>query len=106
MSQKIVLFKLINGEELIGKVVEEDDNTYTLAKPRVMMVQPAGNGQMQVGMIPWLVGTPDGDCKVYKDKIAGEPAGDLPKQLEDGYLQQTSNIQLAGNAAGLDLSKK
>lgn len=103
MSQEVRLYKLNNGEEIVGRLVEENDEYVVLGKIRVMAMQPVGPGQMQVAMIPWTVGMPEGDIKVYRTTIAGEPNEALPKNLEDGYLQNTSGLQLA--SGGLDVKK-
>ena len=108
MSQKIQSFKLTSGEEIIAKVVRVPGEAsldlsvdvdlsvhYILADVRAIIMQPTGPGQMGIGMMPWMASVPDGEVKLHRDRIMGEPNGDLPKSLEDGYLQQTSGIQIA-----------
>jgi len=92
----IRLFKLISGEEIVARVQEETPTTFVLKSVRALVIHPAANGQMQVGMMPWSAGVPDGNVTLYKTGILGTPEEPLPKQLEDGYLSQTSGIQLAG----------
>ena len=105
MSQEVRLYKLANGEEIVGRLIEEDDTHVVLTKVRSMAVQPVGPGQMQVAMIPWTVGTPDSNIRISRAHILGEPVEPLPKQLEDGYLQNTSGLQLASGTTGLNVNK-
>lgn len=95
MSQQIRLLKLTSGEEIIGKLVKSEDNHVILSSIRTLIMQPVGPGQVQIGMIPWMAGMQDGDVRIHRDRILGEPVSDVSKQLEDGYLQQTSGIQIA-----------
>lgn len=99
---KVLLMKLVSGEEVIGKEVEEKDNKIVLSDVRVIVAHPGPNGQMAVGMIPWMVGAPESNIEIDKSRIMGIPAGEIPKQLEDGYLQQTSGIAFASaNDSGI-----
>lgn len=104
MSQ-IKLYKLATGEEIVGRFVEEEDEFVVLSKIRVMIMQPVGNVQVQIGMVPWTVGSPDGNIKVYRTTIVGEPISTLPKQLEDGYLANTSGLDLTSSTKDLGISK-
>lgn len=99
MSSNILLAKLQSGEEVIGRIKEETDTSYKLATVKLLMVQPDQSGQMSVGMIPWMLGAPDSDTWLEKSMISGR-AANVPKALEDGYLQQTSGIQFATSGAG------
>ena len=93
---KIILVKLVSGEEVIGTLISSNDAAIVLSKPRVLVTRNFDNGQMGVAMIPFMLGVPDGEHIIYLDKIMGEPNGKaLPKQLEDGYIQQTTSIQLS-----------
>lgn len=92
---EIVLLKLITGEELVAKKIDEVNETWVLSNPRVLTVTPADNGQMGIGMIPWLVGDADGDVTIKTSSIIGQST-EIPKQLENGYIQNTTSIQLGG----------
>jgi topoisomerase IA-like protein len=48
----ITVIKMMNGEEIITKVVKEDESTFTCEKPAIIMLSPnqKGNGvQVQIG---------------------------------------------------------
>jgi len=98
---EIKLFKMNTGEEIIAKVVKQDGDMLTLASPRVLMAQQVQSGQVGIAMIPWLMGAPDMDIQISVEDVVGIPVGDLPKQLSDGYLQQTTGIALAGASGGI-----
>jgi hypothetical protein len=94
MSIKVLLAKLTSGEEIIARIDEEMDTYYVISKARLLMVNQQPNGQMGMGMIPWLMGAPESSIRLEKNMISGKVMGEIPKELEDSYLQQTSNIHL------------
>lgn len=46
----IRLLKLINGEEILGKVVDETDTQIVVDKPVIIMLAPGQNGNISVQM--------------------------------------------------------
>lgn len=99
MASEILLAKLQSGEEVIGRIKSETDTTYKLAHAKILMVQPDERGEMKIGMIPWMLGAPESDVILEKSMISGR-VPNLPKNLEDGFLQQTSGISFATAGAG------
>ncbi len=94
----IIWVKLVSGEELVARYVGTDKDTdwMKIIKPRVLVVQPTPDGQgMGVVMMPYAVGIPESNVSLQSSKIMSMNSDPLPKGLEDGYLQQTSGIQLA-----------
>ena len=51
---KVKVFKLINGEELISEVVNATSSSYELKNPATIMLQQTANGQMGVGIAPYM----------------------------------------------------
>lgn len=105
MTTKVVHLKLINGEEIIGKLTQPTlavEASMVLSQVRSLTIQPLGRGEAGIGMIPFMVGNPDGNIRIDKRHIIGDPVDDTPKQLEDAYLQQTSGLTFAtqGSDAG------
>lgn len=91
-------FKVIGGEEIIGTVVEGYEHFaehLVLEKVRALMAQPMGQGQVGLGLVPYMMGNPDGKIKIPLDMIIGDPVEGLPKNLEDTYLQQVSGLTFA-----------
>jgi small nuclear ribonucleoprotein (snRNP)-like protein len=102
---KTVLLKLVSGEEIIGKLEDANDSdALILEDVRELMIQQTGQGQIGIALVPWMAGAPDNSVKVFRTHIVGSLVSDVPKQLEDAYLQQTSGIQFAGATQGIGLA--
>ena len=43
----IVTFKIVNGDEVVAKIVEETDDAFTVNKPCTVMPSPQGLGLLQ-----------------------------------------------------------
>jgi hypothetical protein len=87
---EVITLKLSNGEELIGKLVEETDPTFKISRPMVLTMDPAGN----IGMSPYLFTIdPNSAVSIYKSAVAASIGTD--KQIADAYLSKTSGIALA-----------
>lgn|ERR1035437_7809842 len=115
---KVVCIRLNSGEEIIGRVVEPSfllgnapvDTSFTGVGPwdpiglvtiemvRGITAQPVGKDQMQIAFFPWSLGNSDGKFTINLDQSAVTiyPA---ESNLEQGYLQQTSKIQIASAGA-------
>lgn len=95
MSYDIRVFKLINGDEIVGNVKEkmEGINTvYSVSKPRQMViVQNTAKGPVS-GLIPWVLSAPDATIELTKDKIFSQAP--VTKDVEDYYFEVTSSIAL------------
>lgn len=52
---EIINIKMVNGEEIVAKIKGEDDDTVTVEKPAMIMLQPNGTGGVQVQMGPWTM---------------------------------------------------
>ena len=94
MSQEVIYFKAINDQEVIARLIDETDEHYTIEKARVLATQPGKNkGEITIGLVPWFMGDPDGTVDVSKAHIFARLTTP-PKELERGYLQQTSGLDL------------
>lgn len=115
----VVVIKLSSGEEIIARtvsqnslLVEKNDapSEYDQAGPwalptkdltlediRIITIQQVAPGQVGIGFVPWAVGNPDGKITIRANTVAAiYPAR---KELEDGYLGQTSGLAIAGAGA-------
>ena len=89
----IKLFKLVNGEEVIGYV--EEDNTFkkVISKPRVVMEIFTDRGPA-LTFRPFMRGAKD-------VPVVHLPAGHIihvaepTKTVEDAYIKDTSVVQIA-----------
>jgi hypothetical protein len=68
---KVKVFKLINGEELISEIFNVFADHFELKNPANIMLQQTGNGQMGVGIAPYMPYA-DGNVSLYKSAIAAE----------------------------------
>lgn len=61
----IVSLKLITGEELIAKFINENKESIHISNPLVLTI----NGNGQIGMIPWLILSQKPEYIVSKTQI-------------------------------------
>jgi hypothetical protein len=97
----VYTFKLATGEEMVAKFLRSEDGNYYVSHPLVLGMQQVQNpetGQVgqQIGFMPFAVTLNPDIIKEIPINISNivtyfEP----PKDISDGYLQQTSGIQLA-----------
>lgn len=97
----IVLYKLSTGEEIIARIEEERDSAIVLSSVRTIMIQPTGDGRIGIALMPFMAGAADNKIRVYTRSIVSVTDDEIPKQIEDMYLQQTSGIDLSSGAANV-----
>ena len=78
----VVVFKMISGEELIGEVFNDSESYVALKKPAQIMVQQNAQGQMGVGLAPYMPYV-EGNVRLYRNAIASE--GDPVAQMKNEY---------------------
>ena len=91
----IIVFKTNSGEEVVSYLVEKTDTALVLEKPRVLIPQQTQEGGFSLGLLPLFFSYPEGKAEVTLSNVVHMLVDDIPKQLEDAYIQQVSNIQLA-----------
>ena len=99
VTNDVVTLKLVTGEEIIGKLMEDKSDALKITRPLVFTVNPQ-NGQAM--LIPWLMSVDQKDTTpidVYKNNVV--MVTKTVKQISDNYLQATSGIVAA--PAGLVL---
>lgn len=99
VANDVITLKLVTGEEIIGKLIEDRPETFKLTRPLVFTVNPQ-NGQAM--LIPWLMSVDPKDSTpidIYKNNVV--MITKTVKQISDNYLQATSGIVAA--PAGLVL---
>ena len=66
-TDKVIAFRIVSGEEIIGKITHFDTQSVSIKKPCSLTIDPNGN----VGLMPAsFIGNPDKDQK-RTDKIRG-----------------------------------
>jgi hypothetical protein len=89
VAGEVISMKLLSGEEIIAKLVEETATGYKLSKPLVLSAGPQG-----IGMIPFMF-TVSPEKEVVVSKNATIVVVNTDKQFADQYLQGTTGIKLA-----------
>jgi hypothetical protein len=85
----VVTLKLNNGEELLGRFVEETSHGVKISKPMALSMSQQG-----IGLIPFLFTVnPDKDITVNHSCIVVQASTD--KAFADQYIQSTTGIKLA-----------
>lgn len=96
----VIAIKMTTGEEVVAKYVKEEDGFMYVSHPLSLGMHqvPGENGQMmqQMGFMPFAFTLNPDVIKEIPINICNivtyfEPT----KDISDGYLQQTSGIQLA-----------
>ena len=107
---KVICIRLNSGEEIIGQLVNNEsiivtdqferagpwtpEGTVTIKTVRGITFQAVGQNQMGIAFIPWSIANIDGEHKLILENCAASayaPSNDI----ERGYLEQTSGIQLS-----------
>lgn len=109
---KVVCIRLNSGEEIIGRVVDvveiltdkpqpfegtgpwDPIGNITLEQVRGITAQQISKNEMAIAFFPWSLGNQDGQFTIKLDNCA---AAIYPAEgaVENGYLEQTSKIQLS-----------
>lgn len=91
----IRVFKLVSGEEVVAKVVKEDDNCVVVEKPRSIQPVPQGPNTFGIALIPYFISNGDGVINILRNGIAA--FCDAPEDMQRAYMQNTSGIQIASS---------
>jgi hypothetical protein len=83
----IVSFKIVNGDEIVAKVVEETHDGFTINKPTTVMPSQKGLALMQ------SLFTSDLNKNITLDKKHVMMHSPTVKDVEDYYIQTTTGIQ-------------
>lgn len=86
-------YKLVTGEEIIGRFEKDIDGAVVLSKVRIMVL----NGEMRIILVPWMMSASEDDVEIKHTAIVGSPADGnrIPASLETYYIETTSSIQLS-----------
>ena len=86
----IVTFKIVNGDELVAKIVEESDDAYTVTKPCTVMPSQQG-----IGLIQSLF-TSDLNTSIRLEKKHVMMHSNTIKEIQNHYIKTTTGIEPAG----------
>jgi hypothetical protein len=91
-AEQVISIKIANGDELIAKVVDEDDTSYTLLQPLALV--PTERGALLVPAVMSI----DHDKPVKISKSHVMLHGLTSDKIADGYREQTTGIQTVRNS--------
>jgi hypothetical protein len=107
-TNRIVSVKLVTGEEIIARVVEQKEHSLVFKRP-LSMVMMAGDddNQGQVAFAPWMLGLPD-DARVELPRerlvYVGESRKDAAEQyviaVNDYEGPRAATVEVAGASRG------
>ena len=83
----VVSFKLVNGDEIVGRVVEETHDSYTINKPCTVMPSQQGLGLIQ------SLFTGDLNKTVALEKRFVMMHAPTIKDVENHYIKTTTGIE-------------
>jgi hypothetical protein len=86
-SGDIVAFKLVNGDEIVAKMISEDMISFKVNRPCTIVPSPQGLGLMQSMFSSDI----NKDIELRKEHVMMHAP--VIKQMSDHYFQTTTGIQ-------------
>lgn len=86
-AEKIVSFKILNGDEIVARLVSDDEDSFTITTP--LAIVPSQNG---IVLMPALFSVEAG-TNIKLDKKHVMLHGVTVDQLADHYREKTTGIQ-------------
>jgi hypothetical protein len=87
-SGDVVSFKMVNGDELVAKVLEETDTGFSVSAPCTVMPSQQGLGLMQ------SLFSAKEDAKVFLSKQHVMFHAESLEQMKAHYLKTTTGIEI------------
>ena len=86
----IVTFKIVNGDEIVAKIVEESDDAFTVIKPCTVMPSQQGLGLLQSLL------TSDLNKSIRLEKRNVMMHAPTVKDVQNHYIKTTTGIEPVG----------
>lgn len=97
---EVKIFKLVNGDEIIGEVVDSSTDEVTVKNPLSIMIVRGANGQPAKALSDWVMLAPGiSKIRIYTHSLLVAPI-EAPKSSADAWRQETSGIVLATQLNG------
>jgi hypothetical protein len=90
---KVYTFKLTNADELVGKVIEESDDSYIIANP--LSAVPTEKGIQLIFTV--FTGDPKENVRINKSAVA--MICQTREEVGDHYLEATTGIKPIRNSS-------
>lgn len=89
---QVYTLKISNGDEIVAKIVAEDEHTYTVVKPLTVIPGPQG-----INMLNSLfTANPDKNVTINKQQVS--VIGQSRDEVCDSYLEATTGIKPVRNS--------
>lgn len=79
----VTVFKMISGEEVMGKIIEEQDGFYMVKEPASIHMTDQGGGKVGVGIAPYMPYAKE--KKIQVNKLAVAAVGTAADEMEAEY---------------------
>jgi len=86
-SGDIICFKIVNGDEVVGKLLEESTDSYTISKPCTVVPSPKGIGLIQ------SMFSADINNNITLNKMHVMMHSPVFDDIKNHYIQVTTGIQ-------------
>lgn len=86
MNNTITLFKLSTGEEILAKVLQSNQNDFTIDNVVSLVYQPTEDGRMTAGFAPYM---PYSDGPITLNRIA---IISYTEQIKDKVIEQYRRV--------------
>lgn len=88
----VIAVKLINGEEILARLVSVEGDDYVIERPVILALVPVGNGQAAVNFAPFSMGIDDTTkLTVNFSRMLFRPVA-ARRDAAAQYLKSTSSI--------------
>ncbi len=87
VEDDIVTFKIVNGDEIVAKIVEESDDAFTVIKPCTVMPSQQGLGLLQ------SLFTSDLNKSIRLEKRHVMMHAPTVKDVQNHYIKTTTGIE-------------
>ena len=94
MANDVKVLKLITGEEVITRIIEEENNLITLKNPMILQMIPptTSTGQVGFALISWMKAAKNERVSISTEHIIAED--EASEQTEKNYLQMVTGLSL------------
>ena len=79
----VTVFKMISGEEVMGKIIEEQDGFYMIKEPASIQMTDQGGGKVGVGIAPYMPYAKE--KKIQINKLAVAAVGSAAEEMSAEY---------------------
>lgn len=94
-SGDIIAVKLVNGEDILAKLVSVNGDDYVINRPVILHLVPVGNGQATVNFAPFSLGLDDTtNLTINFSKMLYRPI-EARKDAASQYIRSTTGLEVA-----------